>query len=165
MNPVYRQASRSTANANGQGKRLPGRYGRMSKPASAVLSLLMASGEEAVTLLKGHKDKYPTLVTDINLHGKMDWEVAQFAREIDPGFPIVYMSGAAATCVHDPVGRLVFQKCNKAGKRPGSEVQDGLTTCELVHARTVRGPTHFHNIRCANGQPLSAPLSFRPLRA
>jgi len=37
-------------------------------------------------------------VTDINLKGKMDgWEVAQHAREIEPEFPIVYMSGAAAT--------------------------------------------------------------------
>lgn len=54
-------------------------------------------GEEAVTLLKGHKGKYRALVTDINLQGKMDgWEVAQYAREIDPAFPVVYMSGAAA---------------------------------------------------------------------
>jgi CheY-like chemotaxis protein len=36
-------------------------------------------------------------VTDINLKGKMDgWEVAQNAREIEPDFPVVYMSGAAA---------------------------------------------------------------------
>ena len=56
-----------------------------------------ASGEEAVTLLTGQKGKYRALVTDIHLAGKMDgWEVAQFAREIDPRFPIVYMSGAAA---------------------------------------------------------------------
>jgi CheY-like chemotaxis protein len=56
-----------------------------------------SSGEEAVTLLKGHKGKYRALVTDINLQGKMDgWEVAQQVREIDPAFPVVYMSGAAA---------------------------------------------------------------------
>jgi CheY-like chemotaxis protein len=36
-------------------------------------------------------------VTDINLKGKMGgWEVAQHAREIEPEFPVVYMSGAAA---------------------------------------------------------------------
>ena len=56
-----------------------------------------SSGEEAVTLLKGHKGKYRALVTDIGLRGRMDgWEVAQQAREIDPEFPIVYMSGASA---------------------------------------------------------------------
>ena len=38
---------------------------------------ITSSGEEAVTLLKGHKGKYRALVTDINLRGKMDgWEVA-----------------------------------------------------------------------------------------
>jgi DNA-binding response OmpR family regulator len=55
------------------------------------------SGEEAVTLLKGRKSKYRALVTDISLRGKMDgWEVAQQAREIDPEFPVVYMSGRNA---------------------------------------------------------------------
>ena len=58
---------------------------------------IVALGEEAVTLLKGHKGKYRALVTDINLEGKMDgWEIAQHAREIEPDFPVVYMSGAAA---------------------------------------------------------------------
>jgi DNA-binding response OmpR family regulator len=58
---------------------------------------IAASGEEAVTLLRGMKSKYRALVTDISLRGKMDgWEVAQKAREIDPEFPVVYMSGASA---------------------------------------------------------------------
>jgi DNA-binding response OmpR family regulator len=58
---------------------------------------IAASGEEAVTLLKGDKTKYRALVTDINLRGKMDgWEVAKQAREINPEFPIIYMTGAAA---------------------------------------------------------------------
>jgi CheY-like chemotaxis protein len=59
---------------------------------------IAASGEEAVTLLKGGLTKYRALVTDINLgRDKMDgWEVAKHAREIDPEFPIVYMSGDSA---------------------------------------------------------------------
>jgi DNA-binding response OmpR family regulator len=58
---------------------------------------IAASGEEAVTLLKGDKTKYRALVTDINLSGTMDgWEVAKQAREIDPEFPVIYMTGAAA---------------------------------------------------------------------
>lgn len=58
---------------------------------------IAASGEEAVTLLKGRTGNYRALVTDITLRGKIDgWEVAQQAREIDPQFPIVYMSGASA---------------------------------------------------------------------
>ena len=55
------------------------------------------SGEEAVTLLKGNKGKYRALVTDINLLGRIDgWEVARQAREIDPAFPILYITGAHA---------------------------------------------------------------------
>ena len=55
------------------------------------------SGEEAVTLLKGMKNTYRALVTDITLRGKVDgWEVAQQARQIDPEFPIVYISGKSA---------------------------------------------------------------------
>jgi CheY-like chemotaxis protein len=59
---------------------------------------IAASGEEAVTLLKGRLTKYRALVADINLgRDKMDgWEVAKHARAIDPEFPIVYMSGDSA---------------------------------------------------------------------
>jgi CheY-like chemotaxis protein len=58
---------------------------------------IAASGEEAVTLLKGGSAKYRALVTDINLRGNMGgWEVAKKAREIDPNFPVVYMTGANA---------------------------------------------------------------------
>jgi CheY-like chemotaxis protein len=58
---------------------------------------LATSGEEAVTLLRGRMTKYRVLVTDINLAGRIDgWEVARAAREIDPGFPVIYMTGAAA---------------------------------------------------------------------
>lgn len=58
---------------------------------------ISASGEEAVTLLNGQTGKYRALVTDIHLAGKMDgWEVAKRAREIDPEFPVIYMTGAAA---------------------------------------------------------------------
>jgi CheY-like chemotaxis protein len=58
---------------------------------------ISASGEEAVTLIRGNRNHYRALVTDINLRGTIDgWEVARQAREIDPAFPIVYMTGAAA---------------------------------------------------------------------
>jgi DNA-binding response OmpR family regulator len=57
---------------------------------------IAASGEEAVTLLKSGLIKYRALVTDVILKGRMDgWEVARQSREIDPVFPIVYITGAA----------------------------------------------------------------------
>jgi CheY-like chemotaxis protein len=58
---------------------------------------IVASGEEAMTLLQGNRQQYRALVSDINLKGAADgWDVARQAREIDPSFPIVYMTGAAA---------------------------------------------------------------------
>ena len=59
---------------------------------------LEPSGENAVELLDASHSKYRALVMDINLgRGKMDgWEVARHAREIDPAFPVVYVSGDSA---------------------------------------------------------------------
>src|SRR5258708_35152108 len=58
---------------------------------------IATSGEEAVTLLKGNKGKYRALVTDISLLGRMDgWAVAKQAREIDPAFPVIYITAASA---------------------------------------------------------------------
>jgi DNA-binding response OmpR family regulator len=58
---------------------------------------ITASGEEAITLLQGDKNKYRAVVTDINLVGKIDgWDVARTAREIIPDVPIVYMTGTHA---------------------------------------------------------------------
>ncbi|MFZ5714908.1 MAG: response regulator transcription factor [Bradyrhizobium sp.] len=55
------------------------------------------TGEEAIALLKGGLVPYRALVTDVNLPGDRDgWEVARAAREIDPHFPVVYMTGGAA---------------------------------------------------------------------
>ena len=58
---------------------------------------IVASGEEAVTLLQGNRGKYRGIVIDLNLLGTMGgWEVAKRAREINPEFPVIYMTGAAA---------------------------------------------------------------------
>ncbi|GCC46111.1 hypothetical protein chiPu_0029952, partial [Chiloscyllium punctatum] len=38
--------------------------------------------------------KYSALVTDIRLLGRLDgWRVARGAREIDPSFPVLYITG------------------------------------------------------------------------
>jgi DNA-binding response OmpR family regulator len=56
-----------------------------------------ASGEEAVTLLNGNRGKYAALVADVALKGRMTgWEVATKARQLDPGFPVLYVTGAYA---------------------------------------------------------------------
>ena len=55
-----------------------------------------SSGEEALTLLG--ESKYRVLVVDIKL-GKdriRGWDVARRARAINPGLPVVYITGANA---------------------------------------------------------------------
>jgi CheY-like chemotaxis protein len=57
----------------------------------------VASGQEAVAIIESGAVKYSALVTDINVKGPMKgWEIARHVRQIDPAFPIVYMTGAAA---------------------------------------------------------------------
>ena len=60
--------------------------------------VIASSGENALELLDQPERKYRALVTDINLGpNKIDgWDVARRAREIDPNFPVVYMSGKDA---------------------------------------------------------------------
>jgi DNA-binding response OmpR family regulator len=61
-------------------------------------TVIASSGENAVELLGASDGKYRALVTDINLGrcGIDGWDVARHAREIDPNFPIIYMSGKDA---------------------------------------------------------------------
>jgi DNA-binding response OmpR family regulator len=60
--------------------------------------VIAASGEEALGLLDADETKYRALVTDIKLgQGRIQgWEIAKRAREIDPAFPVVYMTGDSA---------------------------------------------------------------------
>jgi DNA-binding response OmpR family regulator len=59
-------------------------------------SEIVSSGEEAITLLQGHREDYRALITDINLSGRLTgWDVARRARELRPEVPVVYMSGAS----------------------------------------------------------------------
>ena len=57
-------------------------------------SVVTASGEEAIALIKDEKSPFRAVVTDINLLGRLDgWEVARTAREADPNTPVIYMTG------------------------------------------------------------------------
>jgi CheY-like chemotaxis protein len=60
--------------------------------------VISSSGENATELLGATDAKFRALVTDIDLgRDKLDgWELARRAREINPTFPVVYMSGSNA---------------------------------------------------------------------
>ncbi|MEH2523106.1 MULTISPECIES: response regulator [unclassified Bradyrhizobium] len=56
---------------------------------------ILSSGEEALTLFKGGTKDYKAVVTDVSLKGRMSgWDVARQVREINPGCPVIYMTGA-----------------------------------------------------------------------
>jgi DNA-binding response OmpR family regulator len=58
---------------------------------------ILSSGEEALTLFRSGLKVYRALITDVGLKGTMSgWDVARQIREIDPQFPVIYMTGAAA---------------------------------------------------------------------
>jgi DNA-binding response OmpR family regulator len=58
---------------------------------------ILSSAEEALTLFKSGTKTYKALVTDVGLKGRMSgWEIARQIREVDPGFPVIYMTGGAA---------------------------------------------------------------------
>jgi DNA-binding response OmpR family regulator len=58
---------------------------------------ILSSAEEALTLFKSGTKTYKALVTDVGLKGRMSgWEIARQIREIDPDFPVIYMTGGAA---------------------------------------------------------------------
>jgi DNA-binding NtrC family response regulator len=61
------------------------------------LAEILSSAEDAIILLNGEIASFRALVTDVNLRGTMSgWDLARIARERDPAFPIVYMTGTAA---------------------------------------------------------------------
>jgi len=61
------------------------------------LAEFLSSAEDAVILLHGETASFRALVTDVNLRGTMSgWDLARIARERDPAFPVVYMTGTAA---------------------------------------------------------------------
>lgn len=55
------------------------------------------SGEEALSIFRDNRENYRALLTDIGIvAGPSGWALARKIREIDPDFPIVYMTGSDA---------------------------------------------------------------------
>jgi len=56
-----------------------------------------SSAEEALVVLTSGVVRFRGLVTDVRIEGELGgWELARRVREIEPGFPVVYITGAAA---------------------------------------------------------------------
>jgi CheY-like chemotaxis protein len=65
---------------------------------SGLSPTVVASAEEALSLLKASEPQYRALITDIDLGRlRMDgWELARHAREMIPEVPVIYVTGRAA---------------------------------------------------------------------
>ncbi len=58
---------------------------------------MVTSGQDAVEMIEDGVSEYSALVTDVNFEGPIKgWEIARLVRQIDPAFPVIYMTGAAA---------------------------------------------------------------------
>jgi CheY-like chemotaxis protein len=109
----------------------------------------VASGQEAVAMIESGVVKYSALATDVNLKGPMKgWEIARLVRQIDPAFPIVYMTGAAADdwASEGVPNSILLQKpfapaqwlrrypsCSTKVRRPKDALQSGHSSTKSVH--------------------------------
>jgi CheY-like chemotaxis protein len=113
--------------------------------------VVASSGEKALELLDASEGKYRALVTDINLGlDKIDgWQVAKHAREIDPDFPIVYMSGKDG---------------DEWGSKRSEEHHVGEALC--AGATCYRRLSNFSTLECrkSKSRRLSRPWSFPRVR-
>lgn len=65
--------------------------------AAGYTVITAANGGEAIAQLDKSVQNFSGLITDIDLgDGESGWDVARHARELNPSFPIVYMTGAGA---------------------------------------------------------------------
>jgi len=73
---------------------------------------ILSSAEQAATLLSSHIFDFRALVTDVNLDRMSGWDLARRAREADPAFPVIYMTGASADdwAAHGVPGSILLQK-------------------------------------------------------
>jgi DNA-binding response OmpR family regulator len=74
---------------------------------------LVCSGEAALSTFRDGRERCRALLTDVNLGGGISgWELARQIREITPGFPVVYMTGASSRDwkTQGVVGSILIEK-------------------------------------------------------
>jgi DNA-binding response OmpR family regulator len=81
--------------------------------AGGFEAVLVTTSKEAVDLLRRGEVKCSALATDINLREDMDgWQLAVVARQVDPYFPIVYMTARRGDewATHGVPNSILLQK-------------------------------------------------------
>lgn len=97
---------------------------------------IASSGEDAVKLFDDMQ-RFRALLTDVNLgRGRMDgWDVGRAAREADPAFPVIYMTGDSAGewAARGVPGSLLITK-------PFAPSQVVAAVAQLLNSPTPGGP-------------------------
>ena len=73
---------------------------------------ILSTAEQAATIMAGRFSDFRALVTDVNMARMSGWDLARRAREADPTFPVVYMTGASADqwAARGVPGSILLQK-------------------------------------------------------
>ena len=70
----------------------------------------VASGEEALAMLHG-ATRIDALLTDLRLPGAIDgWDIAETARQLRPGLPVIYASAYSYVTPRQVPGSLMLDK-------------------------------------------------------
>jgi CheY-like chemotaxis protein len=95
-----------------------------------------SSAVEALALISSGVVNYRALVSDVQIEGPMNgWELARKVREIDPAFPVIYMTGAAADdwASQGVPESILLQK-------PFAPAQLVTAVSQLLNVRTLSAP-------------------------
>jgi DNA-binding response OmpR family regulator len=93
------------------------------------------SGEAALSTFRDGRERCRALLTDVNLgDGISGWELARQIREITPGFPVVYMTGASPRDwkTQGVVGSILIEK-------PFAPAQLAAAVSQLLDTGTAAG--------------------------
>ena len=93
------------------------------------------SGEAALSIFRDGRERCRALLTDVDLgDGISGWELARQIREITPGFPVVYMTGASARDwkSESVVGSILIEK-------PFTPAQLAIAVSQLLDIGTPPG--------------------------
>lgn len=87
---------------------------------------LASDGAEALEIIRKNPEAFRGLITDINLgDGHDGWKIARRARELIPGLPVVYVSGASG---HEWTSRGVPQSLLVAKPFAAAQIVTAIST-------------------------------------
>lgn len=69
---------------------------QMSLEESGYICLTAHDGHSGLKLIEDDLDRADVLITDVRMPGPDGWNLARHARDLNPGMPVIYMTGDSA---------------------------------------------------------------------